>query len=105
MALPDTSKDTTGTTVASRHKVSYCLRDSRRLKDAVAPTGETYSKCSRDARQGISPGWGDLCDFDLAGQTLRLPGSLEDGTYCLFMTADPFDFTLAVAGVPDRYFF
>jgi hypothetical protein len=42
--------------------------------------------------QGISPGWGDLYDRDLAGQRLELPAGLPDGRFCLQMTADPFDY-------------
>ena len=58
-----------------------------------APTAgpRVYEACARDRIQGISPGWGDLYDRDLDGQTLALPAGLPDGPYCLRMTADPFD--------------
>ena len=85
-------KNIAGETLASRPKVSFCLRDTHRVRGTEAPTGATYGECARDDVQGISPGWSDLYDFDLSGQTLRLPDSLNDGTYCLVMTADPFDY-------------
>ena len=85
-------QDTVGTTLVIERKVSFCLRDTDRVPNADASTDETYGECSQDQLQGISPGWGDLYDADLAGQTLLLPESLPDDIYCLVMTADPFDY-------------
>jgi len=80
-----------GTTpVAARTKVSFCLRDSDRLR-AGEGAPETYGECARDRRQGISAGWSDLYDASLDGQTLPLRASVGDGDYCLRLRADPRD--------------
>ena len=83
--------DPTGTLVVGTRKVSFCLRDSDRVP-GVDGRPQVYEACARDRIQGISPGWGDLYDRDLDGQTLALPAGLADGSYCLRMTADPFDY-------------
>lgn len=78
------------TTVLVRHsKVSFCLRDSRRLPDRKRAA--VYGFCSRDRRQGITPGWGDVYESFLEGQSLRLPRHLPRGLYCLHQRADPLD--------------
>jgi len=87
-------QDTEGTTIVARRKVSFCLRDTHRVPETVGPGRMVYEECSRDAPQGISAGWSDLYDFDLDGQAMRLPPGLPNGTYCLVMTADPFDLLL-----------
>ena len=86
--------DLSGAEVEGTRKVSFCLRDSERLVGPAGANGadeETYLSCARDRPQGMSPGWGDLYDRDLDGQTLALPGGMPDGRYCLRMAADPFD--------------
>ena len=83
--------DPAGALVVGTRKVSFCLRDSDRVP-GVDGRPRAYEACSRDRIQGISPGWGDLYDRDLDGQTLALPAGLADGPYCLRMTADPFDY-------------
>jgi lysyl oxidase len=83
--------DSAGARVVGTRKVSFCLRDSDRLT-GVDGGPRAYEACARDRVQGISPGWGDLYDRDLDGQTLGLPAGLPDGPYCLQMTADPFDY-------------
>jgi hypothetical protein len=73
-----------------RHsKVSFCLRDSIRLPDRTRHS--FYGACSRDARQGITPGWGDVYQWFLPGQELILPKPLPRGLYCLHQRADPLD--------------
>jgi hypothetical protein len=75
-------------TVLVRHaKVSFCLRDSRRLPDRQRAA--VYGACSRDKRQGITPGWGDVYEWFLPGQELTLPRHLPRGLYCLHQRADP----------------
>ena len=83
--------DPTGALVVGTRKVSFCLRDSDRVP-GVDGRPRVYEACARDRNQGISPGWGDLYDRDLDGQTLAFPAGLADGPYCLRMTADPFDY-------------
>jgi lysyl oxidase len=71
-----------------RHsKVSFCLRDSHRLPDRRR--GAVYGACSRDRKQGITPGWADLYQWFLPGQSLSLPKQLKRGVYCLRQEADP----------------
>lgn len=76
--------------LVARGKVSFCLRDSDRLR-AGQGASRAYGECKRNREQGISVGWSDLYDASLPGQTLPLAGSLPDGDYCLRMTADPLD--------------
>ena len=76
--------------LTQRAKVSFCLRDSDRLRDGEGAPKQ-YRECARDRRQGISTGWTDLYDNTLDGQTLRLPPGVGDGDYCLRLRADPFD--------------
>lgn len=77
--------------VVSSDKVSFCLRDSRKLPGAGGPARERYDDCDRSSVQGISTGWGDVYKWDLDGQALPLPNNLPDGSYCLTLTADPFN--------------
>jgi len=86
--------DLAGDEVVGTRKVSFCLRDSQRLRSprgVHGPDEESYLSCARDQPQGISPGWGDLYDRELDGQALALPQGMPDDRYCLRMTADPFD--------------
>lgn len=76
--------------LVERAKVSFCLRDSDRLR-AGEGAPKRYGECARDRRQGISVSWTDLYDNTLEGQALRLPPDLGDGDYCLRLQADPFD--------------
>lgn len=75
--------------LVSIDKVSFCMRDSRELRDAKVAAPETYGDCERDRIQGISSGWGDVYDADLDGQALPLD-DIADGVYCLRLTTDPF---------------
>ncbi len=70
-------------------KVSFCLRDSVRLPDKTRRS--FYGACSRDERQGITPGWGDVYQYFLPGQELILPRPMPKGLYCLYQRADPLD--------------
>jgi lysyl oxidase len=80
-----------GTTpVVEQDKVSFCLRDSDRLRKGAGPARH-YGECARNRVQGISVGWTDLYDASLAGQALELPPALRDGDHCLRLKADPAD--------------
>ena len=75
----------------ARRKMSFCLRDSRRVP---APYGtfhhaERYGACSKYSPQGISVGWVDVYQSYLAGQAMRLPPNARDGLYCLEIKVDP----------------
>lgn len=80
------------TIVASR-KMSFCLRDSRRVPSSYGTYryAEHYGACSRTSPQGISIGWADVYQSDLAGQALLLPPGMGDGLYCLRVKVDPRD--------------
>jgi Lysyl oxidase len=83
---------TTGQRLATRRKVSFCLRDNRRIRGAeTSVLREHFGECSRTGPQGISPGWVDVYLWDLPGQTLRLPAGLGRRVLCLDLTADPRD--------------
>jgi hypothetical protein len=76
-----------GTPLAKRSKVSFCLRDI--VKKQPTRRAAFYGACSRDRRQGITPGWGDLYRYTLPDQFLNLPRNLPRGLYCLHQMADP----------------
>jgi Lysyl oxidase len=81
---------TTGEHFAARRKVSFCLRDNRRV--GAVPTDvrrEHFGECSRAGPQGISPGWADVYLWDLPGQTLPLPRGRDRRVLCLDLVADP----------------
>ena len=82
----------TGRRLATRPKVSFCLRDNRRI-DGVGTSvrQEHFGDCSRTGPQGISPGWLDVYLWDLPGQTLPLPAGTGRQVLCLDLTADPRD--------------
>jgi Lysyl oxidase len=78
-----------GDVIAARRKVSFCLRDNRRVPGApVMVRREHFGECSRRDVQGISPGWVDVYTADLTGQGMRLPDGLT-GSFCLELAADP----------------
>jgi hypothetical protein len=77
--------------LAQRPKVSFCLRDNRRVPgQPVVVRREHFGECTRTGPQGISPGWVDVYDADLAGQWLPLPEG-TGGLLCLELAADPGD--------------
>jgi len=77
-------------TLVARNKVSFCLRDNRRVPAARALVRrEHFGDCTRGTRQGISPGWADVYSADLAGQSLRLPRGVDGRRLCLDLEADP----------------
>ena len=76
--------------VVTCDKVSFCLRDNERVPGApVVVRREHFGECSRQGRQGISPGWVDVYGADLDGQWLRLPRGLDGEVACLDLAADP----------------
>lgn len=80
--------------VVTSRKMSFCLRDIERVPDRWAtgePQPETYGDCHRSTPQGISVGWVDVYQRDLAGQRVTLPPRTRDGTYCLRTDVDPRD--------------
>lgn len=79
-----------GSPAAVQDKVSFCMRDNQPLPGASVVAPEHFGGCTRDAGQGISPGWVDIYRFDLPGQVLDLPPALSDGAYCLRITVDPY---------------
>ena len=83
---------TTDQRLATRAKVSFCLRDNRRI-DGVETSvrREHFGECTRTGPQGISPGWQDAYLWDLPGQTLPLPAGPGRRVLCLDLTADPRD--------------
>ena len=83
---------TTGERLATRRKVSFCLRDNKRVPGVQSLVRkEHFGECSRTGPQGISPGWMDTYLWDLPGQTLPLPAGLGRRVLCLDLTADPRD--------------
>nr|WP_269204748.1 lysyl oxidase family protein [Motilibacter deserti] len=85
----------TGRTVVAADKVSFCLRDNRRVAGATGrPEARHYGTCGRTREQGVAVGWADVYGHYLPGQALRLPARLRDGGYCLLLEADPDDLLL-----------
>ncbi len=80
----------TGEVLAARRKVSFCLRDNRRVRGVeTLVRREYFGECSRTTRQGISPGWVDIYSADLSGQALSLPRGRLPRLLCLDLAADP----------------
>lgn len=79
--------------VLSEHrKVSFCLRDNRRVPRVTTRVRrEHFGDCTRTRHQGISPGWVDVYTSDLAGQSLPLPRGQQRRVLCLDLSADPRD--------------
>jgi len=78
--------------VTGRPKVSFCLRDNQPIPGTRPRQRRAFfGDCGRNLVQGISPGWVDLYDLTLPGQSLRLPRGMRDGVYCLVTRADPQD--------------
>lgn len=82
----------TGQVVASTTKVGFCLLDIWPFDPALGghPGDGYYGDCSEDADMGISVGWADTYDWQLAGQTIDIR-NVPDGHYCLSVTGDPSD--------------
>jgi hypothetical protein len=78
------------TPLASQDKVSFCLRDNRRVPGQRAVVRrEHFGECTRNSRQGISPGWVDVYPADLPGQSLPVPENVDGRVLCLDLAADP----------------
>ena len=76
--------------LVARDKVSFCLRDNRRVPGSPRVVRrEHFGDCTRRTRQGISPGWVDVYSADLDGQSLRLPRRVDGRQLCLDLEADP----------------
>lgn len=76
--------------IAATDKVSFCLRDSRRLPGSQWPgASQRYDDCDRTSVQGITAGFADDYDVETPGQSLPLADGLPDGIYCLTLRADP----------------
>jgi Lysyl oxidase len=90
MAGYSLTSPTTGETVAAQRKVSFCLRDNRRVPRVDTNVRrEHFGECNRGGPQGISPGWVDVYVADLPGQFLPLPRGSARRVFCLDLTADP----------------
>jgi len=74
-----------GDIVRSAEKVSFCLID---LADYDGSQSAEYFSCGQV--QGISPGWSDVYDKGLPGQSINIEG-LPDGEYWLEIEIDPLD--------------
>jgi Lysyl oxidase len=77
--------------LVARNKVSFCLRDNRRVRvPAQMQVARQFRRCTRSSQgQGVSPGWTDLYKADLNGQWLRLPKGVDGDVLCLDLEADP----------------
>ncbi|HEX2040772.1 MAG TPA: lysyl oxidase family protein [Acidimicrobiales bacterium] len=69
-------------------KVSFCFLDSEQADPNARPTAfYTDVNCSAPAVMGISPGWTDIYQSDLEGQSLSLEG-VPNGRYALIIDMD-----------------
>ena len=77
--------------LVARNKVSFCLRDNRRVSvPGQTQVARQFRRCTRSSQgQGVSPGWTDLYKADLNGQWLRLPRGMDGDVLCLDLEADP----------------
>jgi hypothetical protein len=81
----------TSQVLVARNKVSFCLRDNRRVPgQRVVVPRRHFGECTRrTSQQGISPGWVDVYRASLSGQWLRLPANVGSDVLCLDLKADP----------------
>jgi hypothetical protein len=90
MAAYSLRRPGTDQVLVSRDKVSFCLRDNRRVPgQRVVVRREHFGKCSRNSQQGISPGWVDVYTADLNGQWPAFPDEADGQLLCLDLKADP----------------
>jgi hypothetical protein len=77
--------------LVARNKVSFCLRDNRRvLVPGQKEVARQFRRCTRSSQgQGISPGWTDLYKEDLNGQWLRIPKEVDGDVLCVDLEAVP----------------
>jgi hypothetical protein len=71
-------------------KTTFCIMDTRLIKQLPgSPSAARYSTCN-DSIQGLSVGWGDIYGYHLAEQWIDLGTTrLADGRYALRTIADP----------------
>lgn len=72
--------------VGTSDKVSFCLLDSQQVSPDAVPV-PTYLTCN-PLHQGISPGWSDIYNSGLPGQSMSLAG-LPEGRYALVVALNP----------------
>jgi hypothetical protein len=79
-----------GTPVSVAEKVSFCVVDCDHARPGLpgSPPGAYFTVCDQNSTEGMSVGWGDIYDWRLPGQMLRLDG-VPDGDYCVAFVADP----------------
>ena len=83
-----------GALIASAPKNSFCVADVHRRQDLFAPDlpgspdQKYYTKCDRNATQGLSVAWSDEYPNGTTGQYLVVT-NLPAGDYCLEAIADP----------------
>lgn len=83
--------------MVSRDKVGFCIFETEIVsqkwleenveRELDIPSSPEYTQCGIN-RQGISVGWVDVYEYDLAGQTLNIE-DLDDNVYALRSTVDP----------------
>lgn len=86
------SDGSTGGLAATSSKQTFCLADEIRISPPLpdSPLNIVYDwECSNN-KQGISIGWRDNYEANLAGQEIDIQ-NLPDGRYFLRSTADPLD--------------
>jgi hypothetical protein len=80
---------TTPATLAGGSKITFCLMDQFPVEPGPvnAAPEPTFIECNW-RMQGISPGWSEIYDATLPGQSLDIDG-LPDGLYTFRATIDP----------------
>jgi hypothetical protein len=90
--------DAAGNVVRSSEKVSFCLADVEVVDDSVSTYSwvPVYNSCAHNPyttsiRMGVSPGWGDVYDLQLVGQSFDVTElmSLPNQEYILRSTTNP----------------
>jgi uncharacterized protein (DUF3084 family) len=74
-----------GAILSTGDKISFCLLDIERY-DTSGPASPFYLTCGHV--QGVSPGWADIYDRGLDGQSIDIT-NVPDGNYWLEVVVDP----------------
>jgi Lysyl oxidase len=92
--LRDDASGSIGSVLRASQKNTVCIRDNSAPESGGSSLEHFgwggYSRCDKNATEGLSVGYGDTYPWDIAGQNIDISG-LTDGCYWLRSEANPPD--------------